>query len=538
MTDNDNPWAIIHSPYRLFRCSNLRAKKIEAIRQVTSANKPKSTINYLFPILLGQEVEPIKSEIANSISLLMQQMLKEYNNVISNDFAKYFRYISLAVSDVQHLSSFENFELLLGIASLNGNGYVREAAIDGLAKANKNWSMLLPFLLARLNDHVENIREKAKIYVDRVLSQCSLEDILDNCRAFTHFDKSLRTQGMNLEQKALRRIRNQASVHFIYLFPNLSTPAYIFILKSLLDEIPRRNDPLIGYVLNQVDPGAQQWFAKATETAVFPNLLLEKMINSQSSFLRQAAIRKITPEIIENFKSNLIVSTYDSTRRVRESARYFVQSNGLINNIRAHYSRLLETLVPPPIGLLSGFMEVAEEKELDKVYTFLNHSNKLVRSAALTIICRLQGIEALDTLVKGLFDKSGDVRRVAAKLIKNSSSYHDDQIRYYLFNGPEYCKQICFSILLSRKNFYALKDILDVINRGENNLTSHAWEALGNWYRRALPSLYSFPDKSLYESILADMEVIEETYKEIPVHMASYWEDVKKTIKAIGHQCP
>jgi len=268
----NNPWEIIQRPYALFGNSALISKKIFVLHQITNNHSPSSVLPHLLPLLFRNEYQLVKEnplvkkEVVTSIHILMKKMLKSHNHVISHEFADRFRFINITVSNVSVLSSLSSFEhsgVLLGIASLNMNGYVREAALDLVGNLYEDLSLLLPFLLARLNDHVEIIREKANKYLEIILLRCSLEDILCSCDAFTHCAKTMRTESIILQQKAFHSIRKTPSITLIDSLKQWPTQAQIFILKSLFDEIEQEN-VLLEHVLDHANPSARQWLIKST----------------------------------------------------------------------------------------------------------------------------------------------------------------------------------------------------------------------------------------------------------------------------------
>lgn len=523
----DNSWAIILSKYPLLFKDDLIKKKVKAIIQLEHDANPIYEIPFLFPILLGNEPDAVKNQAAESISILFDKLMINNNNVVSKSM---FRSIYITVDQISSLLKFKYSNILLGIASLNENGFVREAALDQCLV--KNAHMPYSFLLPRINDNVPSIREKAKKLFRLSLPLSSLENILRNCDAFIYYANIVPIQHMDLITKISQIIRKTPFSTFISAFEDYSPASQKIILMSFLTDF-RENLELFSTILKKILPSVKKWFMTKTQYWDLPESIISKLLSDSNSVIRQSAIRRIKPEKIGVSREKLMEMTYDPSRRVRETARFVLRSEEM-DKIHSNYCYLIENNENPSYHLMEALMEIATIDDLDRIKKYLSHANKFVRASALKSLYRLLERKAIDSILQGLVDRSSLVRKVSASILKASSPIHDEQIRSYLFNGPIYLKKTCFGILISknRNKYSALLDILKVLLSKEDTLIEQAFGALKHW---SMPS-YIFPDRALYENIIQHISLVEELYpsfKNEDQPCKYYWYKFKKKIELL-----
>lgn len=117
-----------------------------------------SAYSYLF-----SKDSVVSLQSSHIISSLIDEI---YERISWINFAQTCKYVyvnnrPLLLEDLQQLENLPDDEKvhLLGIASMNASGYVREAAIQSLEKLDN--PKIIPYLLMRLNDWVPTIREKS-----------------------------------------------------------------------------------------------------------------------------------------------------------------------------------------------------------------------------------------------------------------------------------------------------------------------------------------------------------------------------------------
>ncbi len=133
-------------PKWLFQKDNI-AEKLQCFDTIQNVGTP-STIYSLFGFLKSDNAL-IKEKSAETILHLFSKLKSQ------NDYADSLKHLNIDKSDLDlyRLDFDENKYLqLLGIASLNNNGYVREKAVKELARL-KNADGL-KFILLRLSDWV------------------------------------------------------------------------------------------------------------------------------------------------------------------------------------------------------------------------------------------------------------------------------------------------------------------------------------------------------------------------------------------------
>lgn len=530
-----NFWEIISLKYPLLFKKSLIEKKIEAIVRIQTESNSGSTliyvIPYLFPLLLGHEPAPVKNQAVKSMDILLKIFMRDRKNIISQKTVICLRSIHLNMNQIGVLFKFQNADILLAIASLNENGFVREAVLDHCL--HKNLELPLSFLLVRINDHVPVIREKAKILFQRYLCVAVLDDIFQNGDAFMHASKSVYAQDMNLLEEVCRVIKKTPFTTFLNSLETYSPGAQKIILRSFLTDFQEKPQ-LLADALDRIFPAVKVWAMRLTKTLDLPDAMVNKLLSDANAVIRRDTIRQIGPEKVQVFSVKLMAMTYDRSRRVRESARFILRSAG-IDMIRRHYLHLIENHKNPSVHVIEALMEVSTIEDLDKVRLYISHRNKFVRASALKSLYRLLEKDAMEAVLQGLMDQSSLVRKIAALILKNAPAYYDEQIRSYLFSGPTHIKKTCFEILISknRNKYTMLLDILQLLMHQEDILIERAFLALKNW---AIP-VYILPERTVYENIVHHILQIDNIYTPIKSKYRFFnddWHYFKKKINILG----
>src|ERR1019366_1318107 len=129
-------------------------QKLKCLETFKNKGTP-SDISFLVEFLKDSNSN-IRAKSAETIIHLYQQLKSQ------NELYESLKYIKIDIADINHYKMFfvpDTYLQLLGIASLNQNGYTREKAIKKLADSkNPN---AIKFILLRLGDWVTAVRETA-----------------------------------------------------------------------------------------------------------------------------------------------------------------------------------------------------------------------------------------------------------------------------------------------------------------------------------------------------------------------------------------
>ncbi len=193
-TDINRCIQILHENPKLFFQKENLADKLQCFDTIQKVGTP-STIYSLIEFLRSGNVL-IQTKAAETILLLFGKLKS------LNEYADTLKHLPIKTGDLDfYRVDFDErtYQLLLGIASLNSIGYVREKAVKELARL-KNTNGL-KFILLRLGDWVTAVRKVAteatfsfleETYIDALLKQLPTIDWL-----------------LNVERVDLREIHNR-----------------------------------------------------------------------------------------------------------------------------------------------------------------------------------------------------------------------------------------------------------------------------------------------------------------------------------------
>lgn len=421
----ENPWNIIASKYSLFNSAKLMSKKIDALKQIEEEFSTVSTIPSLFCLLLSDEPNPIKMKICEAINNLFSEMMIKNKNIISFELSYEFRDIYIDINQIEYLGNFSSPNIFLGIASFNGNGYVREAVIDYWLSTDTDLSSLIPFILLRLNDHVDVIRTKAHVLFKGIMTSSNPNDIISYANALSHYAQFINPEN-EIFSDAIYQCLQKIEIHeLLNSLKKWSPHEQIFMLNNVLSEIKTKQE-FIKLVLENTLPSVKQWFSIRVQSWEFPDFVIKILLSDSSSFIKRLGLRKIKAESLDIYKEEIMMLICNESRRVRQSARFLMRGEEK-DILHDNYCNIIDTSEKPPIGAILGFIEISTIEDLDQLKTYLTHSNKFVRAAALENLYRLIGTEANQWTSQGLSDHSSLVRMIAASIRKKSGAIYGNK---------------------------------------------------------------------------------------------------------------
>ena len=182
----------------------------------------------------------IQKQIWESAALIY---LKHYSE---GDHYDSLRECCIGLNDIALFESYENAEIraiLLSIASMNGNGYVREKAIIALIKLQHPIAIL--FLLFRLSDWVEPIRKVAMIGIEYYLKAEFLHTFIKNIKTIENLKNVERIDLNGIYIKITDYISSENRQYVIQNFKNFHDTERPILSKHLLKNFNVNKDELL-----------------------------------------------------------------------------------------------------------------------------------------------------------------------------------------------------------------------------------------------------------------------------------------------------
>ena len=312
----------------------------------------------------------------------------------------------LKPTEVESLGERPNGSLMVGLASMHNNGYVREAAVEWLCGVSDGSEV--PFLLVRLNDWVAEVRAGA------------LRGILSRARAeyATHFFRHLRLVDR------LRSCSREAHAQAVEAIDRaLTAPEAVTFLREGIgssDRWLRRHClrlaiqsktntglAILREALSDSDAVVRLWAARN----VLPDLpeeelrlALPRLIGDPFMPVRCEALNCMVRRCPGEADAELRLALLDSHASVRALARYHLERRGYtdfrgvyLDALRSDADKTLRTGV-------AGLGETGNAQDARLVVPFLGGRSIGVRRAAVRAIAALDGDHFVAELVGVLTD--------------------------------------------------------------------------------------------------------------------------------------
>ncbi|TAJ12630.1 hypothetical protein DMA11_12095 [Marinilabiliaceae bacterium JC017] len=323
------------------------------------ANKAAETINRLF----------------NSVQVFKNKQLYET-----------FRYLRINKSDIKKFDRFDK-ELkitLLCIASMNGNGYSREKALNRLIGLQTQRT--IPFILFRLADWVAPIRKKAETAIATFLIEENTIYFIQNHKLINWL--------LHVERTDLSELYNQIvdSVISKKLKPeqlkDLSEGDRFFYYKSFA-KTGLIDSELINLMLTDKYYLIRILLINHLDKVDDLKAVLVKLLSDKSQKVRQSTVNLIANQDLNEYEIILKTLIFDNSTSVRVEARRLL-SKICECDFRKIY---LESLSKQQdiIGSILGLSEISDKSEIPLFQKYLDSDRARIRTASLI------GIFNLDT---------------------------------------------------------------------------------------------------------------------------------------------
>ena len=330
-----------------------------------------------------------------------------------------FRYFRISLNDVELWGrDLDDVNVKrLCIASLNSDGYVREAAVKLLIGVDDKW--VFPFLLWALKDWVDEIS---------VLARCWFEEALDSDRVLYLLDYWLITE------RLMASARNELGS----LLVDLSKRFDDFSVKEIVGHLDCDCIKQRGFVYELLGDrlvGDGEW-GEVVGGDVVPSLRweivpyvwgfeesvrrawVERLIEDESSRIVCSVIHGMS--LVERVRAHdrLLSLCYSNSRPMREAGRSYIVdvSKESVAGI-CREKILVSDIEDIKSGWVAGLGEVCGVGDYDLIYRCLACSRVSVRYEVYRVLVGLDKKRVMPDLLNGLDDQGRRVSRCCADLL-------------------------------------------------------------------------------------------------------------------------
>ncbi len=396
-----------------------------------------SGIGPLYTIFVVENNEHYQREAAKKLAevlraITVKQLIRlseniEWNLPYSFEVSFYIDWTNIDISrkHFKHLS-IEEYAAVLKLGTFHYNGYFREKCLKAVAEYEGS----LPFLMLRLNDWVEIIREKAFFLVQDRLKQCPPEEIIlslpclgkvqNSQRRKTEYIMFLEKQIEQFLEKTIRQI-NIEKINQYEIFVRNSI--YRYISKTAVLELDK--------IEKLVDSSKDSYGKRVLIQGILKNYecdenKLREYLHNKSVIVRRCALEKFYGKL-QNAWQGIEELLLDKSKKIRENASYIIEKHTDFN-ILEFYLQKLET--EPEVIPILGVGEHGTIKESEILLPFLESGDARMTKAALVSCGYLIGAENEELYWKYLSDRRPGVAR-QAYLIVDKLDIHYGAARLY-----------------------------------------------------------------------------------------------------------
>ena len=373
---------------------------------------------------------------------------------------------------------------LVGLASFHHSGYVREAAVEELAKQRTGKE--LPFLLIRLNDWVSQVRDiaanamRARVeptYAVHFLANMRLVFRLRSCgRVDKQFVdeicgllkrpecKQVLQAGMASKDKAIRRVS--------------------FQLAAEAD--PSTRTSIIRAVMTDPDAVARSWAVRHFLPDVTPDELpsvIEPMLKDRYMPVRRDALWIVATKRPDLAVKPLRSALLDNHISMRETARQFLAVAD-VKDARAFYADAIERGEDKQrFAAICGLGETGSASDVKFLTLFLNSTSTKLRRAAVYAVGKLDVEGQLEKLAGILSDEKPSVSREAMKALLPKARYIPlaDLEHLVASSTNFYIRRNALTLILHADKWKKIPILLEVCVDKEVRLAEQAARALRDW---------------------------------------------------------
>lgn len=377
--------------------------------------------------------------------------------------------------------------LLLGFASFHANGYVRQAAVEKLARYSDGRE--LPFLLIRLNDWVQPIRGCAQDALNhRVVPGYAPHFVANLALVFNLLERG-RDDHRRFVESVLSLLRRPACAGA--LFAGLKATDRFVSRRSfaLITEVPGVDvKPIIEQALQAKDTLIRLWAARKARSRYDGDHLaefLQVMRRDRFVPVRREALSAYVEGDRDEAASRLRDALLDDHVSMRELAQYHLRKAGNFD-FAAFYREALNNERVSLYAAIGGLGETGTAKDAALILPFVSHSSPKVRRAAVQAANRLGGDAYIDVLLDSLADVVPAVSRAARDALKNRIALiHPEKIWRVFNQSPQpHTKRAALFLIAALSKWESLPLLVRACAARDERVAEAAREYVRRWMWR------------------------------------------------------
>jgi HEAT repeat protein len=378
--------------------------------------------------------------------------------------------------------------LVLGLASFHASGYVREAAVRELATFPGGGE--LPFLLIRLNDWVEPVRDAAYEAVQaRLVPACAphvvrslwLVERLERCGRADHEALVGRVHELLTGPAGRPALRAALTTDDRWLRRSC--------YRLLLDRPGEDGPEIIRMAVRDEDAMIRLRAIRAAGVVLDTNGLreiLEQVGRDPFMLVRREALGLWLRHFPEAAESVLRDALLDSSPALRQTARVVLKERGAGEFREFYLSALADSQATRLRPALFGLAETGSKADAARVESFLSHPAPGVRRAAVTALSRLDPEAYIPAFVRALEDDSPGVSKAGRLALAPRTARVGEEKLWSLVDGGSeaHVRRNALLLLAATGKWNSIGWMIRACRLADERLAGNARQQVAQWIAR------------------------------------------------------
>lgn len=467
-------------PTGLFKFRVSYSEKIECISELA-----RSSDRYLDGIIMSatRDEEPYVQEIAAGVIVSRFNGLKGVREVEE-------RMSGMPLQTTDPAFWYGNRPLdqavtLVSIASVNGNGYVRQAALEQMSNTT-DWRYI-PFILRRMGDWVPQVRAQAAKTLTGYKASGFRKGFLGAIHDIESLLQVKRVDLLSVYHEVMRWLVHEAEpTQLLTEVQGLGDASRFRVVRYMLAE------HTCGQVMLQTFLADRSFLIRlaavrhlVTLSEDWTGALLESALRDTFPNIRTIALK----ELIRRDRATptlLTLGLTDPSYDVRDMAakRLALSRDALVKYYREHLKGGDRV-----VGCLLGLRDVNAGEYMADILPYTTHSDPTVRQAALMALAKLAPDKAYDHAMSMIVDRNKRIRAKAEGILLERHDQAVVQRARTLMASEQVMHRLAGMSLLNKFGGWgSLPDTLTACLDGSPRVADQAWVNLNAWlpYARRL----------------------------------------------------
>lgn len=454
----------------LFKKDNSE-ERLTALSKILEFADP-SSIQNLIPFLKDDN-----KEIQKTTCKVITELFNKIET--KSDFNNTIKHCNISESDLDYYN--QNFSkqerlILFSISTLNGNGYVREKALQKLAETNSEQA--IPFIVFRLADWVPAVRQTALKSLENFKKKEYINALIENLVIFEGLQKVERTDLSSVHSDIMNFVVIQNKQFVIDNFKTFTDKTRIVIAKQISYSTNIELDDLKALLNDKhflVRNFALTHFEKLTQIET-DNLLKDKSARVRLQTLYNLKSR-------ENFSKIVFPFLADNSASIRDFARY------TLKNSISDYPKIYNDNLKNNLNVIGSLFGLAETKGMDfaeSVLPFLKDDKLKVRKTAFIAIKQLDNNKAHEFAIQNLDSEYVGIRNIIIEYFANTTSTDVLQkARVTYTNGHFELKKSMLKLFSKVGKWTTIADLMIGTIDEDENIRQLSFVYLQHWRKKA-----------------------------------------------------